>query len=109
MDQTAIIVSAVPTLAVLATFLRNESAISGLNRRIDDCSKRIDETNKRVETLTRDMNARFETLTRDMNYRFETLIRRFDKVDEDLREWAKITMQQGTDIARLKDKAGLGD
>jgi archaellum component FlaC len=98
---TAIIASAVPTLAVLATFLRNESAIGGLNKRIDDSHRRIDETNKsiddtnkRIETLTRDMNARFETLTRDMNYRFETLIRRFDKVDEDLREWAKITMQR---------------
>jgi len=29
-----------------------------------------------------------------MNYRFETLIRRFDKVDEDLREWANTTMQR---------------
>jgi len=86
MDQLAgtAIAAAVPTLAVIAAFVRNESALASLSGRI--------------ETLTRDMNARFETLTR-----------RIDSVDADLREWARITMQHNTDIARLKDKTGLTD
>lgn len=84
MDQITgtIISAAVPTLAVLAAFVRNESAISSLNGRI--------------ETLNRDMNARFETLTR-----------RIDTVEIELRQWARIDMEHHTDIARLKDKAGL--
>jgi hypothetical protein len=76
------IAGAVPTLAIIAAFVRNETALANVNARI--------------ETLTRDMNARFETLTR-----------RIDSVDTDLREWAKITMLHNTDIARLKDKTGL--
>jgi hypothetical protein len=84
MDQITgtVIAAAVPTLAVIAAFVRNESALASLGGRI--------------ETLARDMNARFETLTR-----------RIDSVDTDLREWARITMQHNTDIARLKDKTGL--
>jgi hypothetical protein len=41
--------------------------------------------------------------------RIETLARRIESVDTDLREWARITMQHNTDIARLKDKTGLTD
>ena len=86
MDQLTgtIIAATVPTLAVIAAFVRNETAIAGLGARI--------------ETLSRDMNARFETLTR-----------RIDSVDMELREWARITMQHNTDIARLKDKTGLSE
>ncbi len=86
MDQITgtVIAAAVPTLAVIAAFVRNETALASLGGRI--------------ETLARDMNARFETLTR-----------RIDSVDTDLREWARITMQHNTDIARLKDKTGLTD
>jgi len=93
MDQLTgtIIAATVPTLAVIAAFVRNESALSGINTHI----ARLD---ARIETLTRDMNARFETLTR-----------RIDSVDTGLREWARITMQHNTDIARLKDKTGLTD
>ncbi len=78
MDQFTgtMIAAAVPTLAVIAAFVRNEAALSSLGGRIDA-------VNHRIETLTRDMNARFETLTR-----------RIDSVDTDLREWAKITMWQ---------------
>jgi hypothetical protein len=79
-----VIAAAVPTLAVIAAFVRNESALANLGGRI--------------ETLSRDMNAWFETLTR-----------RIDSVDTDLREWARITMQHNTDIARLKDKTALTD
>jgi hypothetical protein len=97
MDQLTgtIIAAGLPTLAVIAAFVRNESAQANLSGRI--------------ETLTRDMNARFETLTRDINGRFETLTRRLDAVDTDLREWAMITMLHYTEIARLKDKVGLSD
>jgi hypothetical protein len=86
MDQITgtVIAAAVPTLAVIAAFVRNETALASLGGRI--------------ETLARDMNARFETLTR-----------RIESVDTDLREWARITMQHNTDIARLKDKTGLTD
>jgi hypothetical protein len=86
MDQITgtVIAAAVPTLTVIAAFVRNEAALASLGGRI--------------ETLARDMNARFETLTR-----------RIDSVDTDLREWARITMQHNTDIARLKDKTGLTD
>jgi len=86
MDQTTstVIAAAIPTLAVIAAFVRNETALASFGARI--------------ETLSRDMNARFETLTR-----------RIDSVDTDLREWARITMQHNTDIARLKDKTGLPD
>ncbi len=102
MDQTVVTIigSALPTLAVLAAFVRNESAIASLGSRIDD-------SNKRIESLNRDMNLRFETLTRDMQSRFETLTRRVGDVDADLREWARISMRHNTDIARLKDKTGL--
>jgi len=34
---------------------------------------------------------------------------RIESLDRDLRDWAKITMQHNTDIAGLKDKAGLAD
>jgi hypothetical protein len=86
MDQITgtVIAAAVPTLAVIAAFVRNETALASLGGRI--------------ETLARDMNARFETLTR-----------RIESVDTDLREWARITMQHNTDIARLKDKTGFTD
>jgi hypothetical protein len=110
---TTIIASAVPTLAVIAAFVRNEASTANLNARMDTLSQ---DMNSRFETLTRDMDSRFErvdlrfeTLTRDMNSRFETLTRRVDAVDTDLREWARISMQHNTDIARLKDKTGLSD
>jgi hypothetical protein len=32
---------------------------------------------------------------------------RMEMLDRDLREWAKITMQINTDVARLKDKVRL--
>jgi hypothetical protein len=61
MDQLTgtVISAAIPTLAVIAAFVRNESALASLGGRI--------------ETLSRDLNARFETLTR-----------RIDSVDADL-------------------------
>lgn len=37
------------------------------------------------------------------------LEKRFDRLDTDLREWARITMKHDTDIGRLKDKTGLGE
>ena len=75
MDQITgtVIAASVPTLAVIAAFVRNEAALASLGGRI------------------------------------ETLARRIESVDTDLREWARITMQHNTDIARLKDKTGLTD
>lgn len=77
MDQniSTIIAAGIPTLAVIAAFVRNESSISALISRITSLENRLD---TRIETL-----------------------------DRDLREWAKITMQLNTGVARLKDKAGL--
>jgi hypothetical protein len=104
MDQTTTtwIAVAVPTLAVIAGFIRNEAAFSSLAARVETMNRDV---NARFEMV----DARFETLTRDMNARFETLTRRVDAVDRDLREWARIVMRHDTDIARLKDKAGLRD
>jgi hypothetical protein len=77
MDQnlSTAIAAGIPTLAVIAAFVRNESSIAGLSSRIASLETRLD---VRIETL-----------------------------DRDLRDWAKITMQHNSDIARLKDKAGL--
>ena len=99
MDQTisTIIAAGLPTLAVIAAFVRNESALAAMSSRIANLELRLD---SRIETLDRDMRARIETLDRDLRTRIETL-------DRDLRDWAKITMQHNTDIGRLKDKAGL--
>ena len=88
MDQnlSTIIAAAVPTLAVIIAFVRNGSAISGLT--------------SRVTGLENSLSARFTSLENRLDARIETL-------DRDLRDWAKITMQHNTDVARLKDKAGL--
>lgn len=77
MDQiiATVIAATVPTLAVIAAFVRNETALAALSTRIANLEARLD--------------ARIESL------------------DRDLREWARIVMQHNTDIARLKDKAGL--
>ena len=69
------IAAAVPTLAVIAAFVRNESALAALGQRVTNLETRLD--------------ARIETL------------------DRDLREWARIVMKHGEDIARLKDKVNL--
>ena len=72
---STVIAAGVPTLAVIAAFVRNETALTGLAARVSSLENRLD--------------ARIETL------------------DRDLRDWAKITMAHNTDIARLKDNAGL--
>jgi outer membrane murein-binding lipoprotein Lpp len=61
MDQLTgtIIAAAVPTLAVIAGFVRNEAVVASVNHRI--------------ETLTRDMNANFETVDNRMNASFEAV------------------------------------
>lgn len=90
MDQTlsTIIAAAVPTLAVIGAFIRNESTLASLGRH-------------NLET------SRIDNLEHRMDARFEMLERRIDKLDAELRDWAKIRMHHNTDIARLKDKAGL--
>jgi hypothetical protein len=95
MDQnlSTIIAAGVPTLAVIVAFVRNESAISGL-------ASRIAGLDSRITGLETSLGARITSLESRLDARIETL-------DRDLRDWAKITMQHNTDIARLKDKAGL--
>ena len=61
-----------------------KQALAGLGQKITGLETRISSLDARLD-------ARVETL------------------DRDLREWAKITMRHNTDIARLKDKAGLTD
>ncbi len=109
MDQIigTIIAAAVPTLAVIAAFVRNESAIVSLGGRLETLNRDMNARFSDVNARFSDVNARIDNLTRDMNARFETLTRRIDSVDSDLREWAQISMQHNTDIARLKDKTGL--
>jgi hypothetical protein len=77
MDQglSTFIAAAVPTVAIIVAFVRNETALSALATRISNLESRLD--------------ARLETL------------------DRDLRDWAKIAMTHNTDIALLKQKAGL--
>jgi hypothetical protein len=110
MDQTmsTIIAASVPTSAIIAAFVRNESALGTMGARIRSLETRFD---TRIENLDRDVRARIETLDRDVRARIETLDRdvraRIETLDRDLREWARITMQINTDVARLKDKAGL--
>jgi hypothetical protein len=101
MDQTTstIIAAAVPTLAVIAAFVRNETALSGLAGRIETLNRDL---TGRIETSDRALTGRIETLDRALTGRVETL-------DRDLRDWARITMQHNTDIARLKDKTGLAE
>lgn len=85
---STIIAATVPTLAVIAAFVRNETALSALGARITALEIRLD---ARITSLEARFDGRIETL------------------DRDLRDWAKITMAHNTDIARLKDKAGLGE
>jgi len=54
----------------------------------------------RNESAISGLTSRITSLENRLDSRIETL-------DRDLRDWAKITMQHNTDIARLKDKAGL--
>jgi hypothetical protein len=54
----------------------------------------------RNESAISTLVARITSLETRLDARIETL-------DRDLRDWAKITMQHNSDIARLKDKAGL--
>lgn len=54
----------------------------------------------RNETALAALGQRIANLEARLDARIETL-------DRDLREWARINMQHGTDIARLKDKTGL--
>lgn len=86
MDTNTLIAAAVPTLAVILGIVRNESALKTLGARIDGLESSL---STRIANLESRLDARIETL------------------DRDLREWAKIVMQHNTDIARLKDKAGL--
>jgi hypothetical protein len=54
----------------------------------------------RNESAISGLTSRIASLETRLDSRIETL-------DRDLREWARITMQLNTDVARLKDKAGL--
>jgi hypothetical protein len=123
MDPTlsTVIAAGIPTLAVIASFVGNESATSGLSSRLtgleNSLAVRITslETtlNGRITNLETTVNARITSLENTFNTRITSLENRFDirieTLDRDLREWAKITMQHNSDIARLKDKAGLAD
>jgi hypothetical protein len=108
MDQnlSTAIAAGIPTLAVIASFVRNEFAISGLGWRMAGLEARITslETslNARITSLETTLNARITSLETRLEARIESL-------DRDLRDWAKITMQHNSDIARLKEKAGLVD
>jgi len=97
MDQnlSTAIAAGIPTLAVLASFVRNEFAISGLGWRMAGLEARI-------TSLETSLNARITSLETRLEARIESL-------DRALRDWAKITMQHNSDIARLKEKAGLAD
>jgi hypothetical protein len=87
-DLATLLAAGIPTLAVIVAIVRNESAISGLA--------------SRITSLETTLNARITSLETRLDARIESL-------DRDLRDWAKITMQHNTDIALLKDKAGLTD
>jgi hypothetical protein len=75
--------------------VRNESSIAGLATRITSLETRLD---ARILSLENKLEARIQNLENKFDARIETL-------DRDLREWAKITPQHNSDIARLKDKA----
>jgi hypothetical protein len=96
-DLSTLIAAGVPTLAVIVAFVRNESAISGLTSRITGLDNSL---SARITSLENSLTARITGLENRLDARIETL-------DRDLRDWAKITMQHNTDVARLKDKAGL--
>jgi hypothetical protein len=54
---------------------------------------------------------RNESLIAALELRMSNLENRLDSLiqtlDRDLRDWVKVIMQHNSDIARLKDKAGL--
>lgn len=54
MDQnlSTLIAAGVPTLAIIAAFVRNETALAGLGARITSLETRVD---ARIETLDRDL------------------------------------------------------
>ena len=85
-ELSSIIAAGIPMLAVIASFVRNESSTAALASRITSLETRLD---ARILSLENKFDARIETLGRD------------------LRDWAKITMQHNTDIALLKDKADV--
>jgi chromosome segregation ATPase len=123
MDQnlSTAIAAGIPTLAVIASFVRNESAIAGLTTRLTGLENSLNaritslETamNTRITSLETAMNTRITSLETTLNARITSLESRLDarieSLDRDLRDWAKITMQHNSDIARLKEKAGLAD
>jgi len=104
LDLSTIIAAGIPTLAVIASFVRNESSIAGLGARITSLETRLD---ARIQGLENKLEARIQGLEN----RITSLERKFDArietLDRDLRDWAKITMQHNSDIALLKDRAKL--
>jgi hypothetical protein len=100
MDQTltTMLAAAVPTLAVIIAIVRNESSTALLTSRMNGIETNL---SNRITSLENRLDMRITSLENRMDARFETL-------DRDLREWARITMTHDADIARLKDKTGLG-
>jgi hypothetical protein len=98
-DLATLLAAGIPTLAVIVAIVRNESAISGLASRITSLETSL---NALITSLETTLNARITSLETRLDARIESL-------DRDLRDWAKITMHHNTDIALLKDKAGLTD
>ena len=101
MDQnlSTAIIAGIPTRAVIASLVRNESATTGLNSRLTGLENSLA---TRITSLETTLNAHITSLEVRLDARIESL-------DRDLRDWAKITMQHNSDIARLKQKAGLAD
>ncbi len=106
MDQlvSTTIGAAIPTIAVILALVRNESSISALSTRINNLEVKLD---ARIENLSGDLSARMDSLAGRVDHLENELRLRIETLDRDLREWARITMQHNTDIARLKYKTGL--
>jgi hypothetical protein len=68
--------------------------------RIENVSGCLLHAPQRVCVALSGLTSRVTSLENSLDARMETL-------DRDLRDWAKITMQQNSEIARLKDKVGL--
>ena len=94
------ITAGLPTIAVILGIVRNEFALASLGRRIDNLEARLD---ARITSL----EERITSLEARLDKRIDTLAIRVEHLDRDLREWARIVMNHNTDIARLKDKAGI--
>lgn len=91
----------IPAITILVGILINNRQIEQIDRHVN---QQITSLRNEMLSHRNELSARIDSL----GDRIDALDSHIGALDRDLRDWAKITMTQNSDIARLKDNAGLG-